>query len=69
MTLVLVLLFVVFQISTSEEKTVTLQNGLEGYTGCVDAHVTKTNWSSISDYQPTKNHGSEQLLRVHRESC
>lgn len=48
----------------------TLQNGLNNYAGCSDAHLTwyKNKYIGVP-FGMTLKHGGENLMRLHRESC
>ena len=58
----LLLLFALIQVAFSDEVTVTLQNGLDDYTGCEDAWVFGAyyNYSNQRD----KNYGTETKKSV-----
>lgn len=56
--------------SYANDTTVTLQNGVGDYTGCIDSYIgTNTYGASKPDFINSANYGNETELKVHRESC
>lgn len=55
-----VVLFCV-QMAWTDAETVTLQNGLNGYTGCIDADITSNDASS--------NYGDSDFMWMKEEYC
>jgi hypothetical protein len=57
-----ILLFLFFSMSFSEEVTVTLQNGLNNYDGCEDSWVFGAYYNNNDER--SKNYGNETKLSV-----
>ncbi len=62
---VIFLLFMLVQMAWTDEEVVTLQNGLNDYTGCDDVHIA----NSDVGYLPGANDGSYTQLAIAAFEC
>jgi hypothetical protein len=50
----------------AKDTTIILQNGLNGYFGCIDSYVYRTNYAPDS---AMLNYGNAPEILIHREAC